>query len=170
VAAVTVYDRDELLAAVDLAELATEVCGPGEGRGPSAKWRCPNPDHPDTHPSMTVYAGQRSQRWKCHSCGDGGTAIDLVMTARRCGVRDAIEALAARANMLPDPQAARPPDPGPQGGYAMHPRLGCPVARCWLRRPVVGTAGSAARSEARPDALSHPPLVSGDHAGCLFGQ
>lgn len=106
----TVYNRDDVLAAVDLAELATEMCGPPEGRGPSAKWRCPSPDHPDAHPSMTVYAGQRSQRWKCHSCGEGGTAIDLVMTVQRCGVRDAIEALATRAQLLDRHDDARPPD------------------------------------------------------------
>jgi len=110
VAAVAHYDRDLVLANVDLAELATEVCGPPQGRGPSARWRCPNPDHPDAHPSMTVYAGQRSQRWKCHSCGDGGTAVDLVMTVRGCGVREAIEALAARAQVLPHPEAPAPAD------------------------------------------------------------
>jgi len=105
------YDRDLVLANIDLAELATEVCGPPQGRGPSARWRCPNPDHPDAHPSVTVFPGQRSQRWKCHSCGDGGTAIDLVMTAEGCGVRDAIEALAARAQVLPHPATPGPADP-----------------------------------------------------------
>ena len=126
VAAVTVYNRDALLTAVDLAELATELCGQPQGRGASAKWRCPNPDHPDAHPSMTVYAGQRSQRWKCHSCGDGGTAIDLVMTVGRCGVRDAIEALAVRAQLLPDPEAARPDD---RGRAARRPSVEIPDGR-----------------------------------------
>lgn len=116
----TVYNRDEVLAAVDLAELATEMCGPPEGRGPSARWRCPSPEHPDAHPSMTVYAGQRSQRWKCHSCGEGGTAIDLLMTTQRCGVRDAIDALAARAQLLPQPDDSR----GADRGAARHAGVG----------------------------------------------
>ena len=114
----TSYDRDEVLARVDLAELATELCGPSEGRGAGAKWHCPNPDHPDAHPSMTVYNGQRSARWKCHSCGDGGTAIDLWMTAQRCGVRDAIEALAARGQIAPRPGDDRRSDLGPPRGRA----------------------------------------------------
>jgi hypothetical protein len=113
---VTSYDRDEVLARVDLAELATEVCGPAEGRGAGAKWHCPNPDHSDAHPSMTVYVGQRSARWKCHSCGDGGTAIDLWMTTQRCGVRDAIEALAARGQVAPRPGEDRRSDLGPSRG------------------------------------------------------
>ena len=122
----TVYNRDAVLAAVDLAELATEVCGPAQGRGPSARWRCPSPDHPDAHPSMTVFAGQRSQRWKCHSCGDGGTAIDLVMTVQHCGVRDAIEVLAARAQLAPNPDADRPPE---RGWATRPPGVGVPDGR-----------------------------------------
>lgn len=102
------YDRDEVLARVDLAELATEVCGPPRGRGPTARWHCPNPDHPDAHPSMTVYRTARSARWKCHSCGDGGTAIDLVMTANSCGVREAMDVLAARSGLSPDTSFDRP--------------------------------------------------------------
>lgn len=126
VATVTSYDRDEVLARVDLAELATEVCGPAEGRGAGAKWHCPNPDHPDAHPSMTVYVGQRSARWKCHSCGDGGTAIDLWMTTQRCGVRDAIEALAERAQLAPREGDDRGSDFGPR--RARHgPRDGRPT-------------------------------------------
>jgi len=51
---------------------------------------------------MTVFNGQRSQRWKCHACGDGGTAIDLWMTVEKCGVAQAIEDLGARTNLLRD--------------------------------------------------------------------
>ncbi|MBW3641883.1 MAG: molecular chaperone, partial [Actinobacteria bacterium] len=121
------YDRDEVLAHTDLAALAAELCGPPRGQGAGAKWHCPNPDHPDAHPSMSVFTGQRSQRWKCHACGDGGTAIDLWMTVRKCGVAEAIEDLGARTPLprdssrwSPSPDrvsAGRRTDAGPaQGG------------------------------------------------------
>ena len=93
------YDRDEVLAHTDLSALAAELCGPPRGRGAGAKWHCPNPDHPDAHPSMSMFTGQRSQRWKCHACGDGGTAIDLWMTVKKCGVAQAIEDLGARTQL-----------------------------------------------------------------------
>lgn len=105
------YDRDEVLARTDLTALASELCGEPRGRGVGAKWHCPNPDHPDTHPSMTVFRGQRNQRWKCHSCGDGGTAIDLWMTVKRCDVRQAIEDLGDRARA---PKEAEPWSPSPR--------------------------------------------------------
>ena len=90
------YDRDEVLTRTDLATLATEICGPPTGHGRNAKWHCPNPDHPDTHPSMTIFDGRRSQRWKCHACSEGGTAIDLWMLSQRATVPEAIAALGER--------------------------------------------------------------------------
>ena len=90
------YDRDEVLARTDLVQLAADICGPPSGHGRSARWHCPNPDHPDTHPSMTVYQAPRSQRWKCHGCGEGGTAIDLWMLSQRSTVAEAITALGER--------------------------------------------------------------------------
>ena len=94
------YDRDDILARTDLANLATEICGPPTGNGRSARWHCPNPDHPDTHPSMSIYAGQRAERWKCHSCAEGGTAIDLWMVSQRSTVGEAITALGERCGAL----------------------------------------------------------------------
>jgi len=78
--------REVLLAQFDLRELADELLGPGKGRGRSRTWRCPLPQHgPQTGrtPPVTVYARDGIQRWRCHACGEGGTAIDLVMAARR---------------------------------------------------------------------------------------
>ena len=108
---VPAIDRDEVLSRIDLAVLATEICGPPSGSGRSAKWHCPNPDHPDSHPSMSVYQAQRSQRWKCHGCGEGGTAIDLWMLAHRVGVADALAALAERSGAHQPRPAAAPPSP-----------------------------------------------------------
>lgn len=105
------YDRNEVLARTDLATLATEICGPPTGHGRAAKWHCPNPDHPDTHPSMTVFDGQRGQRWKCHACSEGGTAIDLWMISQHTSVGDAIAALGERCGAT---TAVRPGEAGPR--------------------------------------------------------
>jgi hypothetical protein len=97
---VSSYDRDQVLFHTDLTALASEICGPPRGSGPGAKWHCPSPEHPDEHPSMTVFTGSRSQRWKCHSCGEGGTAIDLWMLVKGSGVGEAIEALGSRTPLV----------------------------------------------------------------------
>jgi hypothetical protein len=50
------------------------------------------------------------QRWHCHGCGDGGTAIDLLLATRRAhDVRDALDWLAHRTGLTPDAE----PDGGP---------------------------------------------------------
>ncbi len=113
-------DRDTLLATVDLAALATELCGPPHGHGRNARWRCPNPNHPDVHPSMTVFHGHRSDRWHCHACGAGGTAIDLYATATSASIGAAIRDLANRAGLerrdatapVPSVPTIRAPLPG----------------------------------------------------------
>jgi hypothetical protein len=92
-------DRDALLARTDLGELATEICGPSQGRGRGARWHCPNPDHPDAHPSMGIYLGAKGPRWKCHACGEGGTAIDLLMISASMSAGEAMRHLAHRAGM-----------------------------------------------------------------------
>src|SRR5260221_3947350 len=132
------YDRDEVLAHTDLVELATELCGEPRGQGWGAKWHCPNPEHPDEHPSMTVFNGRRSPRWHCHSCGEGGTAIDMWMTVKGCAVSDAIADLGARTAL------AR--DAGPQGRGARQP--GHPGAQ-------LADAGPR-RTEQPPVALATP--------------
>jgi hypothetical protein len=87
----SLLDRDELLARTDLADLATQICGPAKGRGRSARWHCPNPEHPDEHPSMGIYLnGHGLQRWKCHSCGEGGTAVDMLMISTSMSAGEAL--------------------------------------------------------------------------------
>lgn len=44
--------------------------------GRNARGTCPNPDHPDRHPSATVY-GEMNAGWFCHVCEAGGDAINL---------------------------------------------------------------------------------------------
>lgn len=112
------YDRDELLRRIPLDELCDELLGARKGRGRSASWSCPNPGHgPQTGrtPPLTVFTSRSGeQRWRCHACGAGGTALDLVMVTQQLDFRDAIAALAGRAGLgpsdrpLPTRRAAAP--------------------------------------------------------------
>ena len=102
------HDRDALLARTDLPALATEILGPPRHR----KWPCPNPDHAQTGrtPPVSIFATRDGQaRWRCHGCGAGGTAIDLIMISQRTDVRGALDALAGHPNPTPvDPPRPRP--------------------------------------------------------------
>lgn len=93
------HDRDTLLASVDLRALADELLGAtGTGRT-SRSWPCPNPNHHQTGrtPPVSVFTSRRGdQRWRCHGCGDGGTAIDLLIAVRGGSVADAMASLAQR--------------------------------------------------------------------------
>lgn len=83
-------DRDELLARIDLAQVL-DALATGHGEGHKRTWNCPEPDHPDVHPSVTIQADRHgTQRWRCWSGGHGGTAIDVVVAARGMPVGDAI--------------------------------------------------------------------------------
>lgn len=91
-------DRDDLLARVSLADVLDAVSGPAEGR----RWHCPDPEHSDVHPSVTMHAdGTGEQRWRCWSGGHGGTAVDAVMVAQRVEFTTALEWLAERHGHLP---------------------------------------------------------------------
>ena len=102
------YDRDAIIAEVDLRALADELLGDHTGGERNPAWRCPNPQHAQTGrtPPVNVFTSHRGeQRWRCHGCGDGGTAIDLVMACRGVDLREAMQELADRAV-----QAPRQPD------------------------------------------------------------
>ncbi len=108
------YDRDQLLERTDLRALADDLLGLPKGRGPSATWPCPDPSHgPQTGhtPPVSIFVDRTgTQRWHCHGCGVGGTAIDLVASAHGMSVRDAFEFLASRTGLGPIAQW-RPPSP-----------------------------------------------------------
>ena len=90
-------DRDAVLTAVDLRALADEVLGPRRGPPRSAHWPCPNPHHAQTGrtPPVSVFVtAAGAQRWRCHGCGAGGTAVDLLVIARGMSVGDSLRALA----------------------------------------------------------------------------
>ena len=91
-------DRDDVLARTDLPALLESLSGPASRAGPGARWRCPDPGHPDEHPSVSVFTDHRGiQRWRCWSGGHGGTAIDALMVARSMSVGEALEQLASQA-------------------------------------------------------------------------
>jgi hypothetical protein len=106
------HDRDAILASVDLEALADELLGP-RTRPAIRMWPCPNPDHHQTGrtPPLSVFTGHNGyQRWHCHGCGDGGTAIDLLLATRHAGdVRDALDWLAHRTGLRPEPSPAGRP-------------------------------------------------------------
>src|SRR5947208_1711745 len=140
------YDRDEILARTDLPSLCEETLGPPKGHGRSATWPCPGPRHgPQTgkSPPVSVFTSRYGeQRWRCHACGAGGTAIDLVMVTQGLGFRDAIEVLAQRtgvtASMKPgELRGAEIERPKPLEPGEVRPELEQYVDACeaWLWSP-----------------------------------
>ena len=134
------YERDRILASIDLAALADEFLGPRKGTNASGSWPCPNPQHPQTGrtPPVSVFRTRRGeQRWRCHGCGDGGSAIDLVIAVTHCDVREAFETLAGRVGAQPT-EPARPlaavrrPLPG-QDGQALVAYVRDCADRLWRR-------------------------------------
>jgi DNA primase len=135
--------RDQILEATDLAGLADELLGPRRGRGASATWPCPSPHHgPQTGrtPPVSIFTSDRGyQRWHCHACGTGGTAIDLLLETTGVPIRQALEHLAQRASITPEHRPLRlirraQPEPGfarrPQAGVFARGALHDHVARC----------------------------------------
>ena len=105
------FDRDALLAAVDLRLLADDLLGPGRANGRSRMWPCPNSRHSQTGrtPPVSIFTGRRGeQRWRCHGCGDGGTAIDLVLACCGSTAREAMTYLAGRVGHPEQPDEWRP--------------------------------------------------------------
>jgi hypothetical protein len=140
------YDRDEILARTDLPSLCEETLGPPKGRGRSATWPCPAPRHgPQTgkSPPVTVFTSRYGeQRWRCHACGAGGTAIDLVMVTQGLDFREAIEVLARRTGVSAstNPSELRRADidrPKPLEPGQVRPELEQYVDACesWLWSP-----------------------------------
>lgn len=102
------YDRDAIIATVDLRALADELLGPHAGGERNPSWACPNPQHSQTGrtPPVSIFTSHRGeQRWRCHGCGEGGTAIDLVMACSGTEPGEALQDLARRVG-----HTAQPPD------------------------------------------------------------
>lgn len=134
------HDRNAILAAVDLPALADEMLGPHHGTERTPVWPCPNPNHAQTGrtPPVNVFTSRRGeQRWRCHGCGDGGTAIDLIIATRGVDIKDAIDILATRAGRVPRPSDRNPPPrspvPDPVAGCRDPQGLGDYVEACAQR-------------------------------------
>lgn len=112
-------DRDRILAGVDLPALADELLGPRRGTARSATWPCPSPTHAQTGrtPPVSVFRSRAGvERWHCHGCGAGGTAIDLVLATTTLDVRGALESLAERTGIrdsAPPLRSRAPTRPAP---------------------------------------------------------
>lgn len=131
-------DRNRIVEATDLAALADELLGPRRGTSRSASWPCPSSQHAQTGrtPPVSVYrSGGGEERWHCHGCGIGGSAIDLVMVTQGLTVVEAIEGLAGRAGIR-EPFVAD----GRRPAAAVRPAHAMAVARA----PVADPAGLAA--------------------------
>jgi hypothetical protein len=89
----TLYDLDDVKRRADVAREVADRSGAGKVSGSTITYRCPNPSHPDTHPSFTVKT--TTGAWGCWSrCDAHGTgAIDLVMWLDGCDLADAVEYL-----------------------------------------------------------------------------
>lgn len=105
----THFDRDALLAGVELPELADELLGGRHGSDRSPTWACPIPTHAQTGqtPPLSIFVTRWGEhRWRCHGCGASGSAIDLVMHARGLDVRHAMEWLGQRTRTSPIERSA----------------------------------------------------------------
>ena len=138
-------DRDRIVDTTDLASLADELLGTRRGTSRSASWPCPSPHHAQTGrtPPVTIFRARHGEeRWHCHGCGIGGSAIDLVMAARGVAVGEALEDLARRTGVAAEGSAVPPlrirrnaateaPSPGDAAGLCVFVeecagRLWCP--------------------------------------------
>ncbi len=107
-------DRDRIVEATDLGALADELLGPHRGTARSPAWTCPSPQHAQTGrtPPVSVFrSAGGEERWHCHGCGIGGSAVDLVMAAKGATVREAIEELGRRVGVGEPYVAGRPRPP-----------------------------------------------------------
>ena len=99
-------DRDEVLARIDLGELADRLVGPRKMVGSSSKWPSPVQGHEQTGrtPPMSIFTDRRGfERWTCFATGHRGTAFDLVMETRGCDFKEAVSYLAGMVGVEPGP-------------------------------------------------------------------
>ena len=123
----------DVLGRTDLASVLTELSGEPVHAGRLPRWRCCASDHPDAHPSVTIFRARDGiERWKCWSGGHGGTAVDAVMTARGVSTGEAIRTLEARAGITP-PVAAVSATPSRQPPVGLSTTAQAHAAGCAAR-------------------------------------
>ena len=69
------YDADDVKRTADVTAMLTAISGEANR---SRRWRCPTPEHADNDPSCAAFtADDGVTLWKCHGCGQTGSAIEL---------------------------------------------------------------------------------------------
>ncbi len=120
----------DVLDRTDLASVLTELAGEPVTAGQLPRWRCCSADHPDEHPSVTMFRDRQGvERWKCWSGGHGGTAIDAVMVAQRVDIATAVRTLEERAGLTP-----LTPAPGVPAAIRQGPQPFSPAALDYATR------------------------------------
>lgn len=155
-------DRGELLARVDLADLWCELVGPRSRGG----WRCPARDHEQSGKSPPVSLDAGRGVWRCHGCGAGGSAVDLLVLVRGCTVAEAFGELRRQAGMttpLPAraPVPRREPQSRPMPPAAAERALSAFLHRRGWRREVADTFGLHAVADRWGCPRLRFPYVSG---------
>lgn len=106
----------DLVARVDLVSLVATKTDPVRTQGRSTTFRCPHPDHPDTHPSFVVTTTANGRQvWRCFSqCARFGDAIDLLVWLDNCTKGEAASRLRAwLGDPMPTPAPPRMSKPQP---------------------------------------------------------
>lgn len=102
----------DLVGRVDLPSLVEQYAGPGRRSGSASfTYCCPNPQHPDRHPSFTVSRDPQGRWWAaCWSqCAWHGDALALVQWLTGCDVRTAADRLRAFMGIHEYPDTWQPP-------------------------------------------------------------
>lgn len=90
-------DLKDLIARVDLYALVERYAGPGRASGVLTRYTCPNPHHPDHHPSFDVSPDTSGKLWaRCRSvCQWHGDALAFVKWVERVDTAEGARRLRA---------------------------------------------------------------------------
>lgn len=116
-----VDDRADVLGRVDLAALFVDL---GHPQGRNRQWPCPSPMHAQTGATPPVSIGRGPDGydlWRCHGCGIGGSAVDLLTITRGLDVADAFRAVRRLAGVPELVASPRPPAPPRSAVAAVDP-------------------------------------------------
>ena len=167
-------DRDDVLRGVDLAALLEDL-GADRGLSPRGKqFPCPNVAHEQTGktPPATIDAAPAGYGvWRCHACGEGGSAVDALLAAGRAhDVADAFAQLrgdrgerSARNGAAAARRPARTREPAaaaisPAQLAAARAELARYVEQCHAR--LQGPEGEKARTWLRARGLTDDELAA----------
>lgn len=95
-----IVDRDDVIAQVDIVELARDLNLDIRRNGSCYICSCPNPTHNDTHMgNFSLQNTHGRNRFKCFACGVSGNCIDLYMLVKGVDFLTALYALADMYNI-----------------------------------------------------------------------